>query len=443
MRAAGQIDWTRQPDRALDAGSGPFGRWFPGGKLNTAFNCLDRHVLAGHGERTALIWDSAMEGRVERFSYAALLDRVARVAGALAALGVVRGRPGGDLHAHGAGGGHRHAGLRAAGGGALRGVRRLRRARTGQAHRGRAAGGGGGGVLRVGAGACGRIHAAAGRGAGAQPAPAERLPGVAAPGADGSAGAGPRPRFRGGGGGGHPARAGPGGRDGPAVCALHLRHDGQAQGPGAGQWRPCGGARALRADDLRPAARRRVLDRVRRRLGGGPQLHRLRAAARRLHQRDVRGQAGRHARCRRVLAGVRGARGEGAVHRPHRPARHQAAGPGGRSCCRPIRPVEAGGAVWRRRALRPADRGVDRGPARQAGGGPLVADGDGLADHRRVPRHGAVPGFKPGSGGRAVPGLRRAGAGRGGRRGCAGRGGCAVHPPAAAAGLLAHAVGRR
>ncbi len=79
------MTWTRQPDRAFDAGSGPFGRWFPG-ELNTAFNCLDRHVLAGHGDRTALIWDSAMEGRALRFSYAALLDRVARVAGALAAL---------------------------------------------------------------------------------------------------------------------------------------------------------------------------------------------------------------------------------------------------------------------------------------------------------------------------------------------------------------------
>ena len=91
MRAAAAVTWTRQPDRAFDAGSGPFGRWFPGGELNTAFNCLDRHVDAGHGERIALIWDSAMEGRVMRFSYAALLDRVARVAGALAALGVGRG----------------------------------------------------------------------------------------------------------------------------------------------------------------------------------------------------------------------------------------------------------------------------------------------------------------------------------------------------------------
>ena len=91
MRAAGDIAWTRPPDRVFDAGSGPFGRWFPGGELNTCYNCLDRHVLAGQGERIALIWDSAMEGRTERFTYARLLDRVARVAGALAGLGVGRG----------------------------------------------------------------------------------------------------------------------------------------------------------------------------------------------------------------------------------------------------------------------------------------------------------------------------------------------------------------
>ena len=91
LRAAAGIAWVTPPARAFDAGSGPFGRWFPGGELNTCHNCLDRHVEAGHGGRTALIWDSAMEGRVERFTYAELLGRVARVAGALAALGVARG----------------------------------------------------------------------------------------------------------------------------------------------------------------------------------------------------------------------------------------------------------------------------------------------------------------------------------------------------------------
>lgn len=91
MTAATQIEWIRPPDRAFDPDTAPFGRWFPGGVLNTSANCLDRHVAAGAGDRTALIWDSAMEGRVERFTYAQLLDRVARVAGALAALGVTKG----------------------------------------------------------------------------------------------------------------------------------------------------------------------------------------------------------------------------------------------------------------------------------------------------------------------------------------------------------------
>ncbi len=90
-QAASGIDWTRRWDRPFDPNSGPFGRWFPGGELNTCANCLDRHVAAGRGAQAALIWDSAMEGRTQTFTYAALLDRVARVAGALAALGVGRG----------------------------------------------------------------------------------------------------------------------------------------------------------------------------------------------------------------------------------------------------------------------------------------------------------------------------------------------------------------
>ncbi len=90
-RAAEGIDWTRRWDRAFDPASGPFGRWFPGAELNTCANCLDRHVAAGRGEQPALIWDSAMEDRVVTLTYAEMLDRTARVAGALAALGVGRG----------------------------------------------------------------------------------------------------------------------------------------------------------------------------------------------------------------------------------------------------------------------------------------------------------------------------------------------------------------
>ena len=89
--AAQGITWDRPWDRVFDPGDGPYGRWFPGAHLNTSFNCLDRHVAAGRGAQPALIWDSAMEGRGETFTYAALLVRVAKCAGALAALGVQAG----------------------------------------------------------------------------------------------------------------------------------------------------------------------------------------------------------------------------------------------------------------------------------------------------------------------------------------------------------------
>jgi len=85
------IDWDVAPTRIFDGGRGPYGAWFPGARLNTAYNCLDRHVAAGHGARTALIWDSPMAGRLEHISYAAALERVAKIAGALAALGVAKG----------------------------------------------------------------------------------------------------------------------------------------------------------------------------------------------------------------------------------------------------------------------------------------------------------------------------------------------------------------
>jgi propionyl-CoA synthetase len=89
--AAKAIDWIEPYEQVFDAAQGPFGRWFTGGVLNTAANCLDRHVEAGAGERVALIWDSAMEGRVAQFTYRVLRDRVAKLAGAMAARGVVKG----------------------------------------------------------------------------------------------------------------------------------------------------------------------------------------------------------------------------------------------------------------------------------------------------------------------------------------------------------------
>jgi propionyl-CoA synthetase len=89
--ASRAIDWFRPPTTVLDDSRAPFTRWFPDGELNTCHNALDRHVAAGRGEQAAIIYDSPVTGVVETITYSALLERVARFAGALSALGVARG----------------------------------------------------------------------------------------------------------------------------------------------------------------------------------------------------------------------------------------------------------------------------------------------------------------------------------------------------------------
>ena len=91
LDAAGAIDWTTAPTRALDDSAVPFYRWFPDGELNVCVNALDRHVEAGRGEQAALIYDSPVTGTVVTYSYRDLRDEVARFAGVLAGLGVGRG----------------------------------------------------------------------------------------------------------------------------------------------------------------------------------------------------------------------------------------------------------------------------------------------------------------------------------------------------------------
>ncbi len=85
------LHWERRWDRVLDASRAPLYRWFTGGRLNTCYNALDRHVEQGRGAQAALIYDSPVTGTVARFSYRELRDAVARFAGALLAQGVTRG----------------------------------------------------------------------------------------------------------------------------------------------------------------------------------------------------------------------------------------------------------------------------------------------------------------------------------------------------------------
>ncbi|MFC5267332.1 propionyl-CoA synthetase [Kribbella qitaiheensis] len=91
LEAAGAISWTRPPARALDDSAAPLYRWFPDGELNTSYNALDRHVEAGNGDRTALIYDSPVTGTTRSYTYRELLSEVALFAGALRELGVGKG----------------------------------------------------------------------------------------------------------------------------------------------------------------------------------------------------------------------------------------------------------------------------------------------------------------------------------------------------------------
>ena len=88
LDAARLIDWSVEPTRAVDYDGATTWRWFPDGELNTCWNAVDRHVAAGRGETTAIIYDSAMTGTQSRISYAELQDHVARFAGVLRDHGV-------------------------------------------------------------------------------------------------------------------------------------------------------------------------------------------------------------------------------------------------------------------------------------------------------------------------------------------------------------------
>jgi propionyl-CoA synthetase len=91
LDAAGSIDWTQRPTRALNAARAPLYEWFTDGMVNTCWNAVDRHVQAGRGAQAAIIHDSPVTGTKHVITYTELLDRVSRLAGALRAKGVGKG----------------------------------------------------------------------------------------------------------------------------------------------------------------------------------------------------------------------------------------------------------------------------------------------------------------------------------------------------------------
>ncbi|MDH6465313.1 acetyl-CoA synthetase [Micromonospora sp. A200] len=89
-RQAGRLAWAKQWDQVLDWSNPPFAKWFVGGRLNVAYNCLDRHVEAGRGDKVAIHWEGE-PGDSRTLTYADLHKLTCQAANALTELGVTAG----------------------------------------------------------------------------------------------------------------------------------------------------------------------------------------------------------------------------------------------------------------------------------------------------------------------------------------------------------------
>jgi acetyl-CoA synthetase len=90
-KAAERLSWSTRWERVLDWDDAPFAKWFVGGKLNAAYNCVDRHVEAGNGDKVAYHWVGEPENDTRDITYAELKDLVCQAANALVDLGVKTG----------------------------------------------------------------------------------------------------------------------------------------------------------------------------------------------------------------------------------------------------------------------------------------------------------------------------------------------------------------
>jgi acetyl-CoA synthetase len=87
---ASHLSWTEPWSQVLDWSNSPHAKWFVGGKLNVAYNCVDRHVESGHGAQVAIHWVGE-NGDTRNITYSMLKDEVSKTANALAGLGLVAG----------------------------------------------------------------------------------------------------------------------------------------------------------------------------------------------------------------------------------------------------------------------------------------------------------------------------------------------------------------
>jgi propionyl-CoA synthetase len=98
-RQAEQLHWHKRPDSVLtkttktlkNGTQHPHWEWFAGGQISTCYNCVDRHVLAGNGDRPAIFYDSPVTNTKQTITYSQLLDEVEVLAGVLRDEGVKKG----------------------------------------------------------------------------------------------------------------------------------------------------------------------------------------------------------------------------------------------------------------------------------------------------------------------------------------------------------------
>lgn len=90
-KQANRLSWATPFTEVLDWSKAPLAKWFVGGTLNVAYNCLDRHVAAGHGDRVAIHWEGEPTDDRRTLTYSELMTQVCKAANALTDLGLVAG----------------------------------------------------------------------------------------------------------------------------------------------------------------------------------------------------------------------------------------------------------------------------------------------------------------------------------------------------------------
>ena len=317
-QARTRLTWSKDFTQGLDWSQAPFATWFADGELNAAYNCVDRHVEAGNGDRVAIHFVGEPEGDTRDITYAELHEQVQRAANALPDLGIGKGDtvaiylpmiPEAAV-AMLACARHRRP--------ALGGLRRVLRRGAELPHPGREVQARHHRRRRLPARSPGRPQAGGRRGprprghpGGARARRQAHRPGRRVERPRHLVARGAREGRR------HPRGAGDGGRA-PAVHPLHVRHHREAEGhlPHHGRLPDPGGLHELRR--ARPAPRdRRLLVHRRHRLGDRPLLHRLRADGQRRDPGDVRGHA-RHPAPGPVVGDRREVQGVDHLHRADR-----------------------------------------------------------------------------------------------------------------------------